>query len=218
LAFALWQLCGIFGTALILLGIFISLVSYRDLQNSRYSPLNHFISELGEVGVSRASWVFNLGLILGGLSLVPFLFELGSSFRSLLGWFGTLFGIIAAVSVTGVGLFPMNNLKAHTRVAVTYFRAGLIMILFFGLAILFQTSGRQIVTPAANLLSIFAYLAYLAFLSLAPAVSRKQADSNPLDPARLPERPRFWLLPILEWLVFFIYCILAPGVGHPCLA
>ena len=99
--------------------------------------------------------------------------------------------------------FPMNNIKSHSTAAVTYFRAGLVMVFFFGLAIFFQPAGKAIIPQAANLLSLLAFLAYGAFLAL-PLVRRKeQKPTEPLDPQTEPERPRIWALPTLEWLVFF---------------
>lgn len=50
------------------------------------------ISELGEVGVSRAARVFNGGLLAGGLLLLPYTIGLGLAFRCLPGWVGTAAG------------------------------------------------------------------------------------------------------------------------------
>jgi hypothetical membrane protein len=194
---------GFAGTGLILLAVIYPSIVYRGKRGERYSLLNHFISELGEVGVSRAAWAFNTGLILGGLLLLPYVIGLGTAFGSLMGWLGTAAGIITVLGVTAVGIFPMNNLKPHTIAAMTYFRAGLVMVFFFGLAILFQRAGRLASPPAANLLSLLAFLAYGAFLVL-PRVSKKeQKPTDILDPEQVPERPRVWAFPTLEWMVFF---------------
>ena len=77
------------------------------------------------------------------------------------------------------------------------------MVFFYGLAILFQPGGRAVIPPAANLLSLLAFLAYGTFL-LQPALTKEQpAPSDVLDPEQTPERPRIWPLAVLEWLVFF---------------
>src|SRR5512140_3634330 len=131
------RIFGFAGTGLIILAVLFPAQSYRGKRGERYSLFNHFISELGEVGVSSAAWVFNGGLLLGGLMLLPYTVGLGMAFNSLLGWVGTAAGIIAVLGVTAVGIFPMNNLKFHAIAAMTYFRAGLLMVLFYGLAILF---------------------------------------------------------------------------------
>ena len=194
---------GFAGTGLVMLAVLYPSIVYRGKRGERYSLLNHFISELGEVGVSRAAWFFNTGLLLGGLILLPYIICLGISFGSLLGWLGTAAGIVAVLGVTSVGLFPMNNLKPHTIAAMTYFRAGLVMVFFFGLAILFQPAGKPTIPPAANLLSLLAFLAYGAFLVFPRFTKKEQEPTNILDPEQTPERPRVWALAALEWLVFF---------------
>jgi hypothetical membrane protein len=194
---------GFAGTGLILLAVIYPSIVYRGKRGERYSLLNHFISELGEVGVSRAAWVFNTGLILGGLLLLPYVIGLGMAFGSLLGWLGTTAGIVTVLGVTAVGIFPMNNLKPHTVAAMTYFRAGLVMVFFFGLAILLQHAGNMVIPPAANLLSLLAFLAYGAFLILPRFSKKEQRPTDILDPEQVPERPRVWAFPILEWMVFF---------------
>ena len=55
------------GICIILLSALIAAASYVGKQNETYSFLNHFISELGEIGVSPLAHIFNGGLILGGL-------------------------------------------------------------------------------------------------------------------------------------------------------
>jgi len=42
---------------------------YRGYAGEGYSPLTHFISELGEIAASRLAWAFNLGIVLGGIGL-----------------------------------------------------------------------------------------------------------------------------------------------------
>ncbi|HTX91077.1 MAG TPA: DUF998 domain-containing protein [Anaerolineales bacterium] len=193
------------GTGLTILGCIASAVPYRGKRGERYSLLNHFISELGEVGVSRFAWTFNLGMILGGICLLPYIVGLGLKFGSLLGWLGTAAGIVAAVAVACVGFFPMSNIDPHIKAAVTYFRAGLVMVFFFGLAILFQPAGHRFVPQAANLLSLVAFVIYATFLIMMTPKkpTGEKNEENSLDPAEKPERPRVWLFPMVEWAVFF---------------
>jgi hypothetical membrane protein len=203
MTFPLLHILGFSGTALVVLAVLCPSLVYRGKLGERYSLLNHFISELGEVGVSRAAWLFNTGLILGGLVLLPYTIGLGMAFGSLTGWLGTAAGVTAVLGVAAVGVFPMNNIKAHTIAALTYFRAGLVMVFFYGLAILFQPAGRAVIPQAANILSLLAFLAYGAFLALPAFKKREEKPDELLDPEQEPERPRFWAFPALEWLVFF---------------
>jgi hypothetical membrane protein len=191
------------GTALVVLAVVYSARVYRGKRGERFSLLNHFISELGEVGVSRGAWAFNLGLILGGLSLLPFVVRLGMRLDSVLGWIGMGVGVISTLSVTAVGIFPMNRLKPHSWAALTFFRAGLAMVFFFGLAILTQPAGKIVIPKAANLLSLLAAAAFGSFLLSPRFEKRDNTVGEMLDPEAVPERPAFWLMPFLEWLVFF---------------
>ena len=143
MAFNILRIFGFTGTGLILVAVFYPIFQYRGKRGERYSMLNHFISELGEMGVSRAAWIFNGGLLLAGLVMLPYVIGLGIAFDSLLGWLGTAAGIIAVLGVSAVGVFPMNNVKSHTLAAMTYFRAGLVMVFFFGVAIFFQSDIRH---------------------------------------------------------------------------
>ena len=197
------RIFGFLGTGLILLAVIFPMILYRGKLGERFSLLNHFISELGEVGVSRAAWIFNTGLFLAGLLMLPYVIGLGIAFSSLFGWLGTAAGVIAVLSVAAVGVFPMNNIKPHKTAAMTYFRTGLLMVFCFGLAIFFQPSGKAIIPQAANILSLLAFLAYGTFLVLPLTGKKKHEPTNILDQEQETERPRIWAFPALEWLVFF---------------
>lgn len=201
--FNIFRSFGLAGMGIIILAIVYSSLRYCGKRGERFSLLNHFISELGERGVSRDAWAFNAGLILGGLAATVFVIGLGIGFGSILGWLGMAAGIIATLGVTAVGIFPMDNLDAHVVAASTYFRGGLAMVFFFGLAILFQPAGRTFVPAMTNLLSLLAFLAYGSFLVLPAFQKAKEKPANPLDPQQVAERPKVWALPLLEWTVFF---------------
>jgi len=198
----IFPLFGILGTGLISLGIGTSTLRYHGKHGERFSLLNHFISELGEVGISPSAKLFNLGMILGGLTLLPYMIGLGFWFDSLAGWLGSATGVVAVLAVAAVGIFPVNNLTAHTRAAMTYFRTGLVMVIFFALAIIFQPAGHKPIPQAANVLSLLAFIAYAAFLFLSGR-RNDQDRVEALDPHMESERPRILLLPLLEWAVFF---------------
>jgi hypothetical membrane protein len=76
---------------------------YRGKAGERYSPLNHFISELGEVGTSRGAAIFNGGLITSGILLIPFFVGLGLALHSVLGWVASASGIGSALACALVG-------------------------------------------------------------------------------------------------------------------
>ncbi len=100
---------GLAGTGVIILAIVISVLRYKGRCGERYSLLNHFISELGEAGVSPAAPVFNWGLIIGGVLVLPFMIGLGIAFQNLWGWIGTLAGVVSSLGVAGVGANLFDN-------------------------------------------------------------------------------------------------------------
>jgi len=189
-------------TAVTVLSVTFAALSYRGRTGERFSMLNHFISELGEIGVSRRAWAFNAGLVLTGLLLLPFAVYLGILLRGILGWIGAAFAVAASLGAAAVGVFPMNTLKRHIPAAMAFFYGGLGMALCIGAAILAQPAGRVVIPRAASLLSLVAALAFGAFLVLPPIVLPDFDPVNQLNPLARADRPRFWLLPFVEWQVF----------------
>ena len=55
----LTYICGFLGPAIMILGSLITAILYHGKKGGSYSILNHYISKLGEVGVSRLAPVFN---------------------------------------------------------------------------------------------------------------------------------------------------------------
>jgi hypothetical membrane protein len=64
---------GLVSVAVILAGMLVAALPYRGYAGEGYSPLTHFISELGEIKASCLAWAFNLGLVVGGAGLAVFL-------------------------------------------------------------------------------------------------------------------------------------------------
>jgi hypothetical membrane protein len=199
-----YRVFGIIGSLILILAICASGLLYRGKKGERFSIFNHFISELGELGVSRGAVVFNAGLIAGGILLIPFCIALGLLIPHWLAYFGMAAGIWAGLSCIGVGVFPMNYLKPHTWVALSYFRSGLVMTLFFSLAILFQPAGQRTLPLTSLIFGGLTFAAFAAFLSIPwKSGDEEKKEEDRLNPEQEKERPRFWLMPFLEWLVFF---------------
>jgi hypothetical membrane protein len=200
---SIFRYFGMAGSILVTLAVTVATLGYRGKRQEPYSVFNHFISELGEVGVSRRAWVFNAGLILSGILLIPFMIGLGMALETVWAKLGILAGLWAAISVTLVGVYPMNNLKPHARAAISYFRGGLVTVLVFGIAILAQPVEHTIIPQYANLFSVLAVIAYASFLILMGNRDVSSQTKSILNPENTPTRPRFWLFPALEWAVFF---------------
>jgi len=195
----LFKLAGLLGCVLAVVGVWIASSAYRGKQGEPYSVLNHFISELGERGVSQRAWAFNWGLILCGILLLPATINLGLILSGLWAKIGLVFGVITALSLSLVGVFSMDRLKPHGIAAVTFFRAGLLMVLFFTMAIAFQPQDNQIFPRTLALAGLPAILAFSTFLIMMGQVTKtKDQPLEPLDQSR----PRIWKMAVAEWAIF----------------
>ncbi|MFN2302384.1 MAG: DUF998 domain-containing protein [Anaerolineales bacterium] len=193
-----FQLFGILGTAFALVGALIAGLFYVGKQNERFSPLNHFISELGEVGVSPLAWVFNLGLILAGLCLIPACISLGLIIPGVLAKIAMVAGIVCALSLSLVGVFPMNKLKPHGFAAMTFFRGGLLMLILFSLTLGLQSGPDPVISRWYALAGLPPMIAFSTFLVLVAKAYKQTEDA--LSPGDI-ERPRVWGLVIAEWAI-----------------
>ena len=183
---------GILGSILISAGAVITALAYVGREGEAYSPLNHWVSELGQVSVSETATIFNLSLIMGGFCLAIFLIGLASRLK---GWFRYLFGVIGLVAgVSGmlVGVFPMDDLAVHRQVAQTFFNSGWIAVSLFSLYVLFAKQSifpRWFIIPGVVTVTIF-----IAFLTSLNGLTEEML-SAPTN--RLP----LWNATIYEWLV-----------------
>lgn len=198
----LYPIFGIVGSVTIITTTFVAALCYVGRKQERFSVLNHFISELGEQGVSQLAPLFNGGLIFGGFALVPFIVGLGLSLDSVWAKLGSIAGVGAALACAAVGVFPMNRLAPHAKAAFTFFRLGLVTILLFGIAIFAQPAGNRIVPLSANSFGALAVLSYAAFLTLVTRKTMPHETAEALNPEAISERPRVWHLVILEWAIF----------------
>lgn len=192
------------GTLIIMIGVIIASISYKGRKHERYSLFNHFISELGEVGISKNAQAFNIGMIIGGILFLPLMIGLGLRLNTVFGWLGTTFGLVAAISATLVGVFSMERLTPHRRAAMTFFRSGLLTVLFFTIAIFTQSGEQKLIPLGVNIIGIIALASYSTFLLTVR--NKMDKDENPnyiLDPQQQPDRPRVWRSAVLEWSIFF---------------
>lgn len=193
-------LTGLSGVAFLLLGVILPAIAYRGRAGEPYSFLNHFISELGEVGVSRFAAVFNACLVLGGIALVPFCLFLGLSLRRN-PWakLAMVAGIASSIFCSLVGFFPMNHLESHMFIAMGFFRLGLVMILLFTIAIFAQHRESRIVPLWVTWAGLLSAASFAVFLFVVPRFSG--FPGNLLDPAVYPARPSPLPLAVSEWSI-----------------
>lgn len=194
----LTYVCGFLGPAIMILGSLITAILYHGKKGESYSILNHYISKLGEVGVSTLAPVFNTSLIVGSLVLVIFVLGLGLYIHTKLGYVATAFGIFSCISCSLVGVFPMNNLSIHNAVTFSFFYSGLVAITLFNLVIIFDKQNK--VSKWLLIPGIITIASFASFLLMPYITSSIHVQT--LNPHRL-ARPDIRLKTTLEWSVFF---------------
>jgi hypothetical membrane protein len=186
---------GITSFVLIALGCLWSALGYTGATGEPYSPLNHWISELGQEGVAaRADW-FNRALMVGGLGFVGFVLGLAWTSPSRLRWaFGPV-GAIAGLGGFFVGVFPMNHADQHVIAASTFFNLGWIFVALASIAFVLHREPRHPAWLAiVGAASAAAFIAFLVSLRTDEFSRQRMASSGPIT-----GRPDIWIAPILEW-------------------
>ncbi|MBU0492771.1 MAG: DUF998 domain-containing protein [Chloroflexi bacterium] len=194
----LTYICGLAGPVIIILSSLVTALVYHGKLGEPYSFLNHFISELGEVGVSTLAPVFNICLFASGLILAVFMLGLGLYIRTKLGYLAAAVGIYSGVSCSLVGVFPMNHLSIHTTVAYSFFFSGLVAIALFTLAIVLDKQhklSKWFVVPG-----LITMISFASFLLVATQGHSGRAQTLAVNTLA---RPTIWLTPLLEWSIFF---------------
>jgi len=186
---------GIVSFIAITIGSLWSGLGYTGVNGEPYSPLNHWISELGQEGVAaRADW-FNLGLKIGGAAFVGFVVGLAWTSPSRLRWVFGPIGVIAGIGGFFVGVFPMNHSDQHVAAAATFFNLGWIFVALASIAFVRNREPRHPAWLAiVGAASVAAFIAFLASLRTDEFSRQRMASSGPIS-----DRPDVWIAPILEW-------------------
>ena len=186
---AIWA--GLIGSSVIALGSVVTAVAYTGTKGESYSPLNHFVSELGEVGVSELAAVFNVALNIGGVCFVVFILGLAATRRGRLRYAYGATGVVAGVGGALVGVFPMNDLDKHALVALTFFVLGLVTVLLASVD--FVRSPDPRFPRWLSVLGGVTVVAFAIFLVILFGEAGGLAHPE--------ERVAIWPLTIFEWLL-----------------
>jgi len=182
---------GLASIAIILLGELITAIPYRGYAGEAYSPLNHFISELGEIAASRFAFVYNLGIVVGGLGLLVFLLAVARTMDGRLATIFTLLAVVAGIAGPLCGLFPMDYLATHRLVSGLFFLSGWLVGDTFTLWLVHRRPAfwpRWLVVPGLIVVVVFACFVVV------------YSTYHPVDPnARILVRSDVWTVPLLEW-------------------
>jgi len=191
-------IAAILGALAISLGSLIAAVAYTGSAGQSYDPRNHFVSELGERGVSELAIAFNLGVIVGGLGFAMFMLGLARVRTGRLRYGYGVVGVLAGVSGILVGVFPMDTLAQHRVAAAGFFNLGWIAIVLASVDIAVRPEPRFPRWLAAlGAATVTAFLAFIYVFTTDPLASVNRF--GPPDP-----RPDTWIVTILEWLVIIM--------------
>jgi hypothetical membrane protein len=185
-------LVGLTGSTFFLIASLVAGIVYRGTAGEIFSPANHWVSELGAIGVSALALVFNVGLFVGGLAFAFFMVALGALRRSRIAWAYAVEGLVAGVSCALVGVFPMNQRSIHIVVALGFFVLGWVAV---GLASIdiWRRPDRRFARwlPVLGAVTVTLFLLFLSVYI--PYLYTGTGD----------DRPSLSVATILEWLVAF---------------
>jgi hypothetical membrane protein len=186
-------LSGLIGATIIAFGSIVTALVYSGTDGGSYSPLSHWVSELGEIGVSQFAPLFNVCLVIGGVLFAVFMFGLAVT-RT--GWLRVVYGplgIVAGLAGAGVGIFPMNQLDAHALTALTFFNLGWIVVGIASIDFLIVRDARF-----PRWLSILGGLTVAAFVGFLVSLQTEGlVGEDALAPPDI--RLDVWIVPTLEW-------------------
>lgn len=192
---------GFLGSGIILLSMIITTIMYRSPTGQYYNPLNHFISELGYIGISHFAWLFNAGIFVGGLVLACFMWGLSAKLKTKSLEISSFIGMLACILGSLIGIFPMNTVNTHIVIAMAFFISSTIAIILFSIGIYVDPEPKL---PKAlvwyGCIVVVAFILFLFNPFDTSAVnftgSFTQQNIANLDTIR----PAIWNIAILEWL------------------
>lgn len=195
----LTYLCGFIGVGIILITCLIAASTFRSPTGLPYSFLNRDISALGEPGFSERAYVFNWGLQIGGLFLIGFMIALRRYVAHPSFSIALFPGILAAIGVVLVGMFPAPERAYHRGAASIVFFSSLVTFTLLIAAFVWGAQdrlARWLVIPSGIvLLAISSFLIVPHYLYENPYVAFFVGPPGP-------DRPIVWLPSLLEWVAF----------------
>ncbi|HXF64589.1 MAG TPA: DUF998 domain-containing protein [Caldilineaceae bacterium] len=200
----LTYLCGFTGVGIILVTCLIAASTFRSPTGLPYSFLNRDISALGEPDFSELAYVFNWGLRIGGLFLVGFMVALRRYVDHPSFSIALAPGILAAVGVVLVGIFPAPERAYHRGAASIVFFSSLITFTLLIAAFIWgaqdKLDRRLVIPTGVVLLAIGSFLIVPHYLYENPYVAFFVGPPGP-------DRPIVWLPSLLEWVAFSLVAV-----------
>jgi hypothetical protein len=97
------------GLLLIATGFVSAFFGYNQSIDVNYSPLNHFVSELGWEKVNNSAWAFNYAIAVSGLMFLPLAWAMGRNIGTKLGWISTAVSIVTLLSGSMIRVKPLDR-------------------------------------------------------------------------------------------------------------
>ena len=94
-----------------------------------YGDYDFFNQTLSELGVGNSAFYFNIGLIITGLVMIPFYWRFYS--KTTMSKALSITGMISAVALAGVGIFPISNPEIHLLFASVFFVLSSVTIILY---------------------------------------------------------------------------------------
>jgi hypothetical protein len=204
---------GLLGALVITIGSLITAFPYVGGMGQSYSPFNHFVSELGHTQESELASVFNIALIIGGLSYGVFMVGVGLKFTGVLRLIISIGGALAGISGALVGVFPMDvDLATHGQVALGFFEGSLVLLVIFALAVWFGKNSPYPRWTALATLPMIISNALFVFQVLTGGESALAAPEG--------GREQFWIVTMSEWgviifLLAWVSALTIWQIAHP---
>ena len=194
---------GLLGSCVIALGSVITVLAYAGARGESYSPLDHYVSELGEPGVSDLAPVFDLALVIGGACFVVFMVGLAATRPGRLRYVYGATGVIAGIGGALVGVFPMDDLAKHRPAALTFFVFGLVTVLLASIDIVRAPDPRF--PRWLSMVGVATAVAFVGFLTIlfgGPGGAEATLASSAERPTPSPLTTSEWLLivGIVAWV------------------
>ncbi|MHB8891431.1 MAG: DUF998 domain-containing protein [Candidatus Limnocylindrales bacterium] len=185
----------ILGAGAIAVGSVVTAVPYSGAAGEAYSPLNHWVSELGQPGVSDLALVFDVSLIVGGICFAVLMLGLLGAVPGRLRFAFAPIGVVAGLGGMFVGIFPMNISPQHGLAAMTFFNLGWIAVGLASIAILLRRDPRFPRWLAlVGAMTVACFIAFLVALRVDPILTIGQLGAPAV-------RPALWVVAALEWAV-----------------
>lgn len=185
---------GLGGPVVVAASALATAAAYRGRDGRPYSPVNHWISELGEEGVSRLAPLFNAAVFIGGVSLATFMASLAAVRRGPLARAYGFAGLVGGVAGALVGVFPINRVAPHGITSGVFFNLSVAAIALASVD--FATRPDERFGRAQAGIGALSTLAFVGF-AVTTAAAIRAMGLEALDPPE--DRDDVSWMTTLEW-------------------